>query len=516
MTNWSDSLYTFGYLLTNDAEKATNALHALNNWKQATVGAFHLFVHPKQRFHLLEGTRGTYLLVGHACNPFTMEADEDMILRRLSSMPSGSAEYRDYFDQLTGIFFYAVIADESVTATCDCAGMLGANYAKIGDHVCFSAYSQMIADIYGLSEDPYVKKLKESKLFHWYGWYLPGNLTPYQEVKRIVPNTEIRLAEDVKISRFYPRKHYDVVPEKDYPAQVQRIGGIMHNTMRLILQKWQSPAVSLTGGTDSKTTLACAKGIQERFRYFSYVSLPREETDAFAARDICKALGLNHRIYYVDADPKTYPEYDEVSDLLQRHYSFLGKANENDICKRISLKAQIDFDVEVKSWVSEVARASRHERYGRKTFPQRIPARYLTSMYKIFALDRMNAVRTDHKFREYLEKTDLRSRIIETSYPWSELFVWEIVFGGWGGLALTGEHMLTNEITVPYNNRALLDMMLRTPLDKRLHDHLHKDLIHLMDERIEQTGIHVVNGNETKKREIMERIYFHVHNLLPL
>ena len=76
--------------------------------------------------------------------------------------------------------------------------------------------------------------------------------------------------------------------------------------------------------------------------------------------------------------------------------------------------------------------------------------------------------------------------------------------------------MLTNEITVPYNNRALLDMMLRTPLDKRLHDHLHKDLIHLMDERIEQTGIHVVNGNETKKREIMERIYFHVHNLLPL
>ena len=237
MINWSDSLYTFGYLLTNDAGRAINGLSELNNWKQITIGSFYLFVHPSQRYHLFKAEQRTLLFVGHACNPFTMEADEDIILRRLGSMPFGSAEYRDYFDQLTGVFFYAVIDDECVTATCDCAGMLGANYSKIGDNVCFSAYSQMIADIYGLSEDPYVIKLKKSKLFHWYGWYLPGDLTPYQAVKRIVPNTEVRLAEDVKISRFYPRKRYEVVSEKDYPTQVQRIGGIMHNTMQLILQK---------------------------------------------------------------------------------------------------------------------------------------------------------------------------------------------------------------------------------------------------------------------------------------
>ena len=516
MTNWSDSLYTFGYLLTNDAEKAVNALPALNSWKQAAVGAFHLFVHPKQRYHLLEGKHGTYLLVGHASNPFTMEADESRILKRLADIPFGSAEYRNYFDQITGVFFYAMINDECITATCDCAGMLGANYALIGKSFYFSAYSQLIADIYCLKEDPYVTRLKESRLFHWYGWYLPGDLTPYQEVKRIVPNTEVRLAEDVKIARFYPREQYETVPEKDYPTQIRRIGEIMQNTMHLILKKWEKPAISLTGGTDSKTTLACAKGIQEKFRYFSYISLPREETDAFAARDICKALRLDHRIYYINADPKTYPDYNVVSDLLQRHYSYLGKANENDICKRISLKGQIDFDVEVKSWVSEVARASRHERYKRKSFPKRIPPRYLTSMYKIFAFDRMNAVRTDQRFEEYIEKTSLRLCVNKTSYPWSELFVWEIVFGGWGGLALTGEHMLTSEITVPYNNRALLDMMLRTPLDKRMHDHLHRDLMHLMDEQIEQLGIHVVNGNETEWRGRMERIYFHIHNLLPI
>lgn len=136
-------------------------------------------------------------------------------------------------------------------------------------------------------------------------------------------------------------------------------------------------------------------------------------------------------------------------------------------------------------------------------------------MYKLFVFNRGVALKTDERFEEYLEKTKLQRSIDETGYPWSEFFVWEIVFGGWGSLALTGEHMLTNEITVPYNNRALLDLMLRTPLSKRIDDQLHKDIMHLMDDRIEKLGVHVVNGNETKQRELIERVYYRLNNILP-
>ena len=462
-----------------------------------------------------ETPQRTFLLVGHAYDPILMTADENVILAHLASLEYGSDNYRDYFDQLTGVFFFAVVEEDKVTATCDCAGLLGANYAMLGRTKCFSAYSQMIADIYELKEDPYVTKLKKSKLFHWYGWYLPGDLTPYAEVKRIIPNTEVCLKDKVTINRFYPRKPYAIANGEAYDAQVKQICGIMHNNLKLIADKWNNPAISLTGGTDSKTTLACANGVQERFSYFSYISLPREETDALAAQSICKALHLKHKIYRIDTDPAHFADYGEVSALLERHYSFLGKANPNDICKRIVLKDQFDYDVEVKSWVSEVARASRYERYGRKSFPQKIRPRMLTSMYKIFALNRGDAVRTDRKFKEYLDNSGLARSIQETGYPWTEFFVWEIVFGGWGGLALTGEHMLTNEITVPFNNRVLLDLMLRTPLEKRMHDHLHKDMMHLMDERIEKLGIHVVNGNETKKRALIERAYYALNNIMP-
>ena len=515
MTDWKKSLYTFGYLLTAEPKRACLRVPELLEWQQQEIGSYTLFVHPSQKYYFYAAEETSYLLIGHAYNPISMEKDEMEILRRLSGLEQGSEAYRDYFDQLTGVFFFAVIRQDSVIATCDCAGMLGANYACIDGKPCFSAYSQLIADVYGLKEDPYVTKLKKSKLFHWYGWYLPGDLTPYAEVKRIVPNTEVTVGTASSVYRFYPRKPYSEIPESDYAEKVLEIGSILHNNLQLIAEKWDRPAISLTGGTDSKTTLACANGIQDRFDYFSYVSLPREQTDASAARDICKALALRHTVYQVDPDPAAYPDFGEVFALLERHYAYLGKANENDVCKRICLKEQIDFDVEVKSWVSEVGRASRYEKYRKTSFPQKIRPRMLTSMYKIFALDRGNALRTDKKNQEYLEKTGLAGAIGKTGYPWPEFFVWEIVFGGWGGLALTGEHMLTNEITVPYNNRVLLDLMLRMPLEKRMHDHLHKDVMQEMDPRIEQLGIHVVNGNETKQRALVERLYFDVNNILP-
>lgn len=515
MSDWKNSLYTFGYCLTTEPDRVLRAIPGTARWKRRTLRGFTLFVHPDQNYYVYSTDEADWLLVGHAYNPFTMESDETGLLRHLSGLEFGSEEYRDYFDQLTGVFFFAVIRPDSVTAACDCAGMLGANYARIDGKPCFSSYSQMIADVYGLKEDPYVTKLKKSRLFHWYGWYLPGDLTPYAEVKRIVPNTEVAIGTECRVSRFYPRKTYSEFSEAEYPDRVREIGRILHNNLQLVVEKWAHPAISLTGGTDSKTTLACGFGIQDSFRYFSYVSLPREQTDAFAARDICKALDLHHTIYQIDPNPASYPDFTEVSALLERHYSFLGKANENDVCKRISLKEQIDFDVEVKSWVSEVGRASRYEKYRKQSFPKKIRPRMLTSMYKIFALDRGNALRTDQKNREYLEKTGLAAAVEQTGYPWPEFFVWEIVFGGWGGLALTGEHMLTNEITVPYNNRVLLDLMLRMPLEKRMHDRLHKDVMNTMDPRIEALGIHVVNGNETKQRAIFERLYFDINNLLP-
>ena len=333
-------------------------------------------------------------------------------------------------------------------------------------------------------------------------------------MKRIIPNVEVIIKRNhVSLNRFYPRQSYSVTD--DYEGTVERVAKLLHKNLVLIARKWNNPAISLTGGTDSKTTLACAGDVQDKYLYYSYISLDREATDAYAAHSICQSLNLTHEIYEIDVDPNHYSNFIYYDELIERQYGFLGKGNSNDVCKRIGLLEKFHSDIEVKSWVSEVARASRYNIYGKKKFPEHITPRMLTSMYKVFTYDRWNAIKTDKLFKEYLKKTELQKRIDSTGYPWTEFFVWEIVFGGWGGLTLSCEHKVSNNITVPYNNRAILDIMLRAPLEKRKTDQLHRDIMDANDPRINKLGIHVINGNESKKRQIAERIYFDVNSHLP-
>ena len=512
--NWKDKLYVAGYLLTNN-RSVTNTDIGVEwvKWSHLTFDQYDLYFHPEQHVYFVKNDDKYFILIGHAYNPFTMEADENQILKRLSDLYY-TENYAEYFDQLTGLFFYVVIDREKLVMNTDCAGMLPAYYAIIDGNVYCSAYAQMIADLCDLREDEYVTKLKKSRLFHLYGWFLPGDMSPYKEVRRIVANTEVVYDNAFSIHRFYPRKEYHIIDDSEYEERIKQIGSIMHNNMVLILQKWEKPAISLTGGMDSQTTLACASDVQNKFDYYSYISLPREETDANAAHYICESKGLHHTIYHVELDKSKLDAFDEVDKLLVRHNSYLGKGNENDICKRISLSQQLDCDVEVKSWVSEVARASRYKMYGKKKMPK-ITSRRLTTMYKVFTLNRGDAISMDNRFKEYLEQSGLKEAINQYSYPWSEFFVWEIVFGCWGSMTLTGEHRLSNDITIPYNNRALLDLMLQTPLDKRISDQMNKDIIKCMDKELYDLNVHVINGNETKARELGEKMYFEIHSRLP-
>ena len=95
------------------------------------------------------------------------------------------------------------------------------------------------------------------------------------------------------------------------------------------------------------------------------------------------------------------------------------------------------------------------------------------------------------------------------------MFLWEIRYGAWGGLVLTGEHRYSYDITVPYNNRKLIDLLLSLPLEQRISDKCHEDIIKVMNEKVDELGITITNYNETKKRMYFEKMYFNINSLIP-
>lgn len=144
--------------------------------------------------------------MGHAYNPFTMEYEEDVILKHIAEA-YGTSEYLERISDITGVFVYGDIIDGQINFLVDPAGMQSACYGKIKDKFYLCSHSQLIGDLCALKTDEFVKKLIEYK---WYnrllGPYLPVNLTPFSDVKTIVSSILYHYKNNVTHERYWPLK----------------------------------------------------------------------------------------------------------------------------------------------------------------------------------------------------------------------------------------------------------------------------------------------------------------------
>lgn len=510
---------TRGFVATTNEERI-NRIDFLEYWDRFVLGNFIFRVHPEQKmFQYVDTTGNVYFLVGHAFNPFDGVICEKVILQNIAQAALVSKKKaQQYINALTGIFVLGKIrVDGNVQVLVDCAGMVSLFYGAIDGDVILTTHSAIARLAYDLSVTEYAKELFGYKLYKLYGAFLPGDITQYEDLKRVVPNTIVEISIEsgrCNIHRFFPEQDIIMIKnQEEYEAALDKICQIMTDTMKLIPQKWERPALSMTGGMDSKTTLSATNGQYDYYSYFSYITSDAERVDAEAAKAICTALGLEHTVYQIDAQALECPDFEIVKEILLFNMDYIGKNNINDVCKRAYFAKRNDFDVEVKSWVSEIARANYYKKFGKKRMPKKMTPRRFSCMYKLFLHNRKLLKQTDSVFQKYIEKTMLSENLY--GYDWSDIFLWEIRYGSWGGSVITSEHKYSFDICIPYNNRMLLNVMLSVPLEERRTDQLHRDIIARLDQRINETGINVVNQNETKFREICEKIYFNVNSRLP-
>ena len=507
-------LYVRGFLLTDDPTVPKDGYPFYDSWKCEQHGAFYFWTHPKTGVHTVDYEGKTFFLFGHAYDPFAMEADEAAILRKLSQSDSMD-RFLDLCNDLTGVFLLGYADGKSITVLLDASGMQYGCYGTISGKRYVSSHMRLAGDLLSLKEDDYVTRLVNYRWYHFMmGNYLPGDLTCFRELKRIIPNTYVSHNGDGwKIVRFYPSREIRMCSnDAEYQGIINEACKIMQNTMALIPQKWLRPAISLTGGIDSNTTFAAANGVYDKFETFSYVSMYRESVDAEYAAKISEHFHVPHTVYKVPESNNEVPDFALYKAILEYNHGNIGSYSDSDIRKKITLISNDVCDVEVKSWISETIRAYAYKYFGRKHFPRSLSPRNYTSLYKIFVLDRRLAIETDRYFADYLNRTSLKEHLF--NYDESDFFVWEMMHGGKCGLDI-GTMKACFDITIPYNNRRLLDLLLRVPLEDRISDKHHLDMKKQMNQELYDMHIRVVNLNETERRKKMANIYYTIHSLLP-
>lgn len=510
-------LYVRGYLISDTMPEKIDEYPFYGNWVFEKVYNYYFGHHKEMNLHLFKSEDCTYFLFGHAYNPFSMEYREADLLKGLSDREFMSKEFWEYEADFTGVYVMGRVSESGICHWGDCTGLLLSYYGVINNHYYCCSHSKLLSDICGLQEDPYVTRLINYKHYHFYGTYLPGNISSYKELKRCVPNHYYMYENgESKHARFYPQNVIlECTSNEEYNNLVDEVSDTMKKTMHLCAQKWpdQRSAISVTGGRDSGMTLASAVDDYDKFKYFSYISVPKEAVDAEAAQKICKALGLEHILYKISNEDADFKDIEIYRDILEYNSGCIGGNNKNDVRKRVYFLDKDDFDVEIKSWVGEIGRERYSKRYLKRKFPRRPTPRYCTTLYKVFFEDRKLVRDTDAIFREYIK--DYLNEEDCSKLDWQNLFYWEFSWGSGEGVFMTGEQLFAYDITVPYNNRHLVNLLLQAPRNYRYDDKLQQDVVIKNNSELENLGIHIVDVNHTHTRAKIERVYLELHTRFP-
>lgn len=500
-------LFIRGFLITNQ-KPDMEAFPFYGNWKSEARMGFHFLAHQLTGMHLYEEDGKVFFLMGHAYDPFTMDPCEESILRHIAEA-YGTEQYLERINNITGVFVFGSIIKDEISFIVDPSGMQSACYGKINNSFYLSSHPQLIGDLCDLEMDSFVDELIHYK---WYGRvmgpYLPGDMTPFSQVKRVVPSIQYWYNGTIRHKRFWPLQELTGI---SYEEAIQQASQILHNNMELVAKKWKHPWISLTGGIDSNTTFAAGNGLYDTFETFSYISAEKEVPDAEAAKKIAEHFRVKHHEYTIPDNNSDIPLFEERRELFRHNKGYIAELYDNEARKKFYLRDHAECDVEVKSWVSETIRAYWYKHYGRNKMPKLSP-RLFRNLYKIFILNRKLAHKIDKVFAEYIREFEYEP--IPAMYPPADMHYNEVTWGSWGGANIS-EMKYCFDITMIYNNRRFLDLMFLAPLDKRISDEHHLDLKKVLNKELYDMGIRVVNMAETDFRARMLNIIFTVNSHLP-
>lgn len=515
---YREALFCRGYLITTQTIQDLKMYPFYGLWKKTKCGHLkdgkdvHIYYHQLQDYSSIEQEGVTISIIGHAYNPFDMKFQESTILKDCFDAYQKSKEaFFDKISELTGIHLIAINDNNRLILVQDATGMRSCFYGMINNNIYIASHPQLVGDLCNLAVDKFVNKLTNAFFFRITEHYLPGDLSPYIELKRLGPNTYLSYDNGFNKIRFYPIKEHPEINLNQYNEIIDNIKTLIQKNLELCSKKWDGAAISLSGGIDSNTTLACANGLYEKFKYYSFHCKPSEVIDSNAARQICNILNLKHLIYAIPNNNEDIEDFEILKKIICHNTSNIQVPPDHEIRKFIFLYRLRDIKVELKSWMSEIGRAMFHRKFG-VDLPQQITPRFLSILQSRFFAAPKLFKETEQAYNLFMETTDIDKPLL--NYEHSDLLYWEIAEGSNGSAVVTSQDFFHSKLTIPMNNRKLLDMFLWFPHQYKKNDLIHAKIIQQANKRIADAKITTHNLSSGTKRLLLERTYYYYRTIL--
>lgn len=441
----------------------------LDSWVTFNLGARWKFAfHPSTR--VVNLTRGSIqvVLIGLPVDLVEESVDSSSIARRILDLicsdPGGRDEAIEYIAYLGGRFACLIVRSHpaELLVMTDCVAslpMYWKNSPKAG--LAISPHASLCAKAANSSVDKVAAELVRTarKMKTPGTLFPPGTMTGYSGVLQILPNHLLKSSEvSSTLERYYPfpSTALESHPEESFDSFVTTFSKHVR-----LLSKLGPLGISLTGGRDSRATLAAAIPFADENTvawtyYNSGNPHPEHLKDLEVAKDLAKRAGIAHRA--VDIGAKPDPDF---AQAVQATMGATAQMPRIPIAYHTQLPGNL---VELQSMAAEVGTGFYKNRKGRADVGR------LAELYARGPFSELPEVRVE--MAKFIEYADFREDNLGP-LDFHDLFYWEHRLGRWGSRRIQ-EVDLAHNVVLPFNARSILESSLGRPIDER---HQKRDLV---------------------------------------
>ena len=336
---------------------------------------------------------------------------------------------------------YVLICGERVFL--DACGLLPVFHSPAG----IASDLTLLAETMGLAAKIY----EPGKVMNW----MPGPMTPYPEITRIMPGQIYCFEEQKTLPR--PLRAASCPKVSDEAERVRVFADIFANSLRRMQETLpgRKLLLALTGGYDSRALFALAKYAGLDFDAFTLEYDGIYADDVTLPKELCRLTGTTHR--YI---PRDHSRYDAaLEDEYLRHTAGLIRDADRLSYAHGQYQA-LASEREKAALLRSSAWETAVEFYGR-SFDQSGPK---ADFYDWFCVPEKS--REKRSLEQYF---DWQKQHPQPGVSACDDFYWEQRAGCWLSPIEAGFDLLENAVSVqPANSRLLLTMLLDFPREERI------------------------------------------------
>ncbi|QRQ79972.1 asparagine synthetase B family protein [Glutamicibacter protophormiae] len=459
-------LYPRGFLYTKEHVNVPSDLERFTA-HHTSQGRF--LIAPETEAEILDDSELVVALIGHAqyVSPTGSENSGDIRVicgaLRQRWIDSGAPGVEKYLYDLGGRYVLFILDGEHQYVYHDAHGMRSVYYAI--DRTMVSSHDRMLADLMHASfEKASLAALPVS---------LRWRFSRYQGIKALIPNHRLSL-RDSSEERYFPKQQnpYRAVNETERLDLAQ---DLWRELVRL-LSADREVALSLTGGLDSRTSLAMTREIWDRVKTFTYTAVPRSDSpwsrsiykDEVIVKQILDAVNVEHTLLRRDKAPALSEEEQRVlaKNTAGQHGPWLLKLYQQAFPGNRTMHLRANLHETGRNYFHRY-RSVRDPLGGLRKL-----LREQTLVKSPALAARLEVIMAEHE--EQIEMGGYGN--LPRDYEVLDMYYWEIRQGRWFS-EVFNETDCAFETGIPFNHRRLIDLALSFPANQRRDGYFFRELI---------------------------------------